>query len=77
MMKNLTSGLRLSTAKGKLSRLIFNSILTIILVVLVSLRLLLWPVKMLRSAVGRLLPKGRKNKGLGMAARWMYKEWQA
>ena len=64
MMKNLTSGLRMSTAKRKLSRLFFNLILTIVLLLLVSLRLLLWPVKML-------------NRGLGMAARWMYKEWQA
>ena len=61
-MKHLTSGLRLSTARRKLSRFVFNSILAIMLLLFVILRVLLWPLKML-------------NKGLGMAARWMYGQW--
>jgi hypothetical protein len=34
------------------------------LLLFVILRVLLWPLRML-------------NKGLGMAARWMYAEWRA
>ncbi|MBR1389551.1 MAG: hypothetical protein IJ569_08030, partial [Prevotella sp.] len=55
--------------------LVRNTMLSIGLVVVVLLRLLLWPIRQLRSAVGRLLPKGRKNKGLGMSARWMLSKW--
>ena len=64
MMKNLTSGLRMSTVKRKLSRFIFNSMLAMFLLVFVSLRVMLWPVRML-------------NKGLGMSAQWMVREWRA
>ena len=64
MMKHLTSGLLLSTAKRKLSRLIFNLILLLALIVLTSLRVMIWPIRML-------------NKGLGMSARWMLREWRA
>jgi hypothetical protein len=60
----LTSGLRLSTAKRKLSRFVFNLILAIMLLLFVILRVLLWPLKML-------------NKGLGMSAQWMVREWRA
>lgn len=63
-MKNLTSGLRLSTAKRKLSRLVFNSILAVMLLLALAFRILLWPLRLL-------------YKGLGMSARWMVSQWRA
>ena len=56
--------------------LLSNTMLSIGLVIVVILRLLLWPVRLLRSAVGRLLPKGRKNKGIGMSARWLMSQYR-
>ena len=63
MMKHLTSGSLLSTAKRKLSRLVFNLILLTALILLTSLRILVWPVRML-------------NRGLWLSAEWMWKEWR-
>ena len=54
----------LSIVKRKLSRLAFNSILAIVVLVFLILRVLLWPVRML-------------NKGLAMSAEWMVREWRA
>ena len=42
--------------------LVRNTMLSIGLVVVVLLRLLLWPIRQL-------------NKGLGMSARWMHSQW--
>ena len=63
-MKHLTSGLRLSTAKRKLSRLAFNSVLAMFLLLFVIIRILLLPIRLL-------------YKVLGMMARWMLREWRA
>ena len=53
-----------------------NTMLSIVLVIVVLLRLVMWPLRLLRSAVGRLLPKGRKNKGLRMAGMWTLSQYR-
>ena len=64
MMKHLTSGLRMSTVKRKLSRFIFNLMLAMFLLMYVILRILFWPLRLL-------------YKGLAMSAEWMCREWRA
>ena len=63
MMKHLTGGSLLSTVKRKLSRLVFNLMLMMILLVVAALWLLTLPLRLL-------------NKGLRMSAEWMWNQWQ-
>ena len=56
--------------------LLRNTMLSIVLVIVVLLRLVMWPLRLLRSAVGRLLPKGRKNKGIRMAGKWTLSQYR-
>ena len=60
MMKNLTRSILPCTGRERLSRYIINSLLIVGVMVLVVLRIMLWPVRML-------------HKGLGLSGRWMYR----
>ena len=63
MMKNLTGSTLPSIERRKLSRCIMNFLLMEVLVVLIVLRLLLWPARML-------------NKGIRMAAKWALSQYR-
>ena len=63
MTKNLTGGTLPCIVTRKRSRYIINFLLTEALLVLIVLRLLLWPVRML-------------NKGIGMSAKWLMSQYR-
>ena len=63
MMKNSTGSTLPNIVTRKLSRYIINFLLMATLTVLIVLRLLLWPVRLL-------------NKGLGMSARWTLSQYR-
>ena len=63
MMKNLTGSLLPCIVTRKRSRCIINFLLMIMLTVLIALRLMLWPARLLWQ-------------GLGMSARWTLSQYR-
>ena len=62
-MNNLTGSLLPSIVTRKRSRCIINFLLMALLTVLIALRLMLWPIRLLW-------------KGLGMSARWTLSKYR-